>query len=236
MGCTMAGLCRCLLLVISLLPQTQAQPLRIGGDTKPPVRVKYLPPTVDKAINEPPLKGTVILELLIDPAGKVMRSSILKGQDPLSSSAVAAAQQWQYEPTLDPSGKPAWILMTVIVNFPPPTSPEAKSPLLLPAIGRLVPVNRDQVTVVAVTTSAGVDVTKRLGIVLDSMDFSNTVDLIQNAETIGGLELKFNLEGRAVTNTFRLTKAGQAVLQGASTSVAYRISPTLVQQLLEFRK
>jgi TonB family protein len=47
----------------------------------------------------------------------VVAVSVKSGHEALAPAAVAAVQQWKYEPILGPDGKPAEVSMTITINF-----------------------------------------------------------------------------------------------------------------------
>jgi protein TonB len=62
------------------------------------------------------IEGTVILEAVIDPQGRVRNVHVLRSVPLLDDAAVAAVQQWEYEPTLL-NGLPVPVIVTVTVRF-----------------------------------------------------------------------------------------------------------------------
>ncbi len=98
------------------LPPPVVQPVRVGGDVRPPRKV------VDVAAVYPPLaakaqlQGTVIIEATIDPTGHVVNATVLKGLPMLDEAALDAVRHWVYVPTLL-NGVPTPIIMTVTVVF-----------------------------------------------------------------------------------------------------------------------
>ncbi|HLE20727.1 MAG TPA: TonB family protein [Vicinamibacteria bacterium] len=60
--------------------------------------------------------GPRILEAVIDPQGRVRNVDVLRSVPLLDDAAVAAVQQWEYEPTLL-NGVPVPVIVTVTVRF-----------------------------------------------------------------------------------------------------------------------
>lgn len=93
-----------------------AEPVRVGGEVKPPRKIKDANPTYPAAAREAKKQGTVILEIVISAEGKVASIKVVRSLPPLDQAAVEAVQQWRYAPTLI-SGKPTAVVMTVALNF-----------------------------------------------------------------------------------------------------------------------
>ena len=62
------------------------------------------------------VEGVVILEAVIDAAGRVESVRVLRSIPLLDQAAVEAVRQWIYTPTLL-NGVPVPVIMTVTVNF-----------------------------------------------------------------------------------------------------------------------
>jgi TonB family protein len=81
-------------------------PQKISGD-----QPKYPPHAMAAKV-----QGLVIIEALIDPAGRVGRARVLKPVAGLESAALDAVQSWRYSPAkLD--GKPTTTILVVSVSF-----------------------------------------------------------------------------------------------------------------------
>ena len=61
--------------------------------------------------------GTVILDVTIDPLGRVDAIDVLQAVTGATDAAVAAVSQWEYIPVLL-NGKPIWVIMVVAVPSP----------------------------------------------------------------------------------------------------------------------
>jgi TonB family protein len=111
------------LLLVSIAPcligaQSRESPLRAGGSIAAPARKVYVRPNYTAEQARSKRKGSVVLELLIDPQGRVSEVKPRKEVKDLTAAAVAAAQQWTFEPTVY-KGAAAWVVTTVVVTFPP---------------------------------------------------------------------------------------------------------------------
>ena len=92
------------------------EPIRIGNGVPPPTKIHDVPPVYPPAAREAGVQGLVILEATIDPTGEVGSLEVLRSVPELEEAAVAAVEQWRYEPTLV-DGAPVSVLMTVTINF-----------------------------------------------------------------------------------------------------------------------
>jgi TonB family protein len=104
----------------------QEPPLVAGADGVPvPKKTKAVKPTYPPEALAQGLRGIVILDLLIDAQGKVASTSVVRSVPGLDEAAIAAARQWEYEPT-KVDGKPVSVRLTVPITFT----------LALPALAR----------------------------------------------------------------------------------------------------
>jgi len=95
----------------------EGEPLRVGGDVKPPQLIQKPEPTYPEAARKARMEGVVILEAIITAGGTVEDVKVLKSVNPLlDASAVRAVQQWKYKPaTLN--GRAVRVYLTVTVTF-----------------------------------------------------------------------------------------------------------------------
>jgi TonB family protein len=92
------------------------EPQRIGTLVRPKLINSVQPVYPEKALKAQH-EGKVVLEVVTDSAGNVADITIAKGHHPLlNDAAIAAVQQWKYEPWLV-NGKPMPVKFTVVVNF-----------------------------------------------------------------------------------------------------------------------
>ena len=96
---------------------------RVGGGVTAPQRldVARFPPEALAA----GIKGTVVAEIVVDPAGNVSDAKVLQSIPLLDEAALRAVRNWHYAPTLV-NGQPVPIRLVVTVNFS--TSSAAPSP------------------------------------------------------------------------------------------------------------
>ena len=116
------GLSEEVLEALAALPQPDAPadpsnaPLRIGDGVAPPLKIHDVPPVYPPAAREAGVQGLVILDATIDPTGVVGDIEVLKSVPELDEAAIAAVEQWRYEPTLV-DGLPVPVSMTMTINF-----------------------------------------------------------------------------------------------------------------------
>src|ERR671936_539170 len=80
-------------------PRDQEEPRAAGTDVPVPKRTKFVQPHYPAEALALGLRGIVILSLTIDGTGKVSAIDVVRSLPPFDEPAVAAARQWEYEPT-----------------------------------------------------------------------------------------------------------------------------------------
>ena len=90
--------------------------LHVGGNIKPPTKIKDVRPVYPPLAREAGVTGVVILEVRIATDGSVEEAHVLKSIPLLDEAALDAVKQWQFVPTLL-NGTPTPIIMTVTINF-----------------------------------------------------------------------------------------------------------------------
>ncbi|RPJ84760.1 MAG: energy transducer TonB, partial [Acidobacteria bacterium] len=96
-------------------PPPQA-PVRVGGNIKPPQKVKDVKPIYPAIAQSARVQGVVIIEATIGPNGRVQDARVLRSIPLLDQAALDAVKQWEFTPTLL-NGVPVPVIMTVTVNF-----------------------------------------------------------------------------------------------------------------------
>ena len=91
-------------------------PVRIGGDIRPPEKVRHVAPEYPAIARSAGKSGIVILEAVIAEDGTVRDVSVLRSEPLLDEAAVRAVRQWRFTPTLL-NGQPIAVIMTVTVAF-----------------------------------------------------------------------------------------------------------------------
>jgi len=97
-------------------PPPAAKPVRVGGDIREPRKVVDVSPVYPEIAARARVQGVVIIEATIDPRGRVVNATVLRGVPVLDEAALEAVRKWVYTPTLL-NGVPTPIIMTVTVRF-----------------------------------------------------------------------------------------------------------------------
>jgi protein TonB len=92
--------------------------VRVGGNLRPPKKIKDVRPEYPASMQEAGLEGLVPLEAVIGRDGTVSSLRVLsaKVHPDLAAAAMHAVRQWRFEPTLL-NGVPVDVMMTVTVAF-----------------------------------------------------------------------------------------------------------------------
>jgi TonB family protein len=90
--------------------------LRVGGNIKPPAKIKDVRPVYPPLAREAGVIGVVIIEVRIGTDGSVEEAHVLKSIPLLDQAALDAVKQWEFVPTWL-NGAPVPIIMTVTINF-----------------------------------------------------------------------------------------------------------------------
>jgi TonB family protein len=90
--------------------------LRVGGAIRAPQTIKEVPAVLPEVARHAGVRGTVILEITVDSAGRVRDAKVLRSIPLLDEAALTAVRQWEFTPTLL-NGVPREIVMTVAVPF-----------------------------------------------------------------------------------------------------------------------
>jgi TonB family protein len=95
----------------------QEEPLTAGSDGVPvPKKTKHVQPVYPAEALSQGIRGIVILDIVIDTSGKVASTSVLRSVPGLDEAAIAAARQWEYEPT-KVKDTPVSVRVTVPITF-----------------------------------------------------------------------------------------------------------------------
>ena len=97
-------------------PSEPVAPVRVGGDIRPPNKIKDVKPVYPTIAQTARVEGFVIVEATIGPAGTVLETRVLRSIPLLDAAALAAVRQWEFTPTLL-NGSPVAVVMTVTVSF-----------------------------------------------------------------------------------------------------------------------
>jgi len=100
----------------SILGETveeEVEPVRITGK---PILLKYVKPIYPPEAIKLRVKGNLVMELVTNKFGKVVKCRVIVGHPLLNQAAIDAVKQWVYKPYLV-NGKPTPIIATVLVDF-----------------------------------------------------------------------------------------------------------------------
>ena len=98
-------------------PPVDTGPIFVTGDVQKPVKISDVQPQYTEIARKARIQGVVILQTIINKEGNITDVKVLKGLPMgLTEAAVAAVEQWRYEPaTLN--GKPVAVYFNLTVNF-----------------------------------------------------------------------------------------------------------------------
>ena len=96
-----------------------AKAVKVGGQIRPPVRVKEVAPVYPAIAQSARVQGDVVIEATIDEEGNVADARVVKSTPLLDQAALDAVRQWQYQPSLL-NGVPTAVVTTVTVKFTRP--------------------------------------------------------------------------------------------------------------------
>ena len=97
-------------------PPPPAAPIRVGGQVQSAKLVNQPRPAYPPLARQARIQGTVRLEAVISKDGAIQNLEVVSGHPLLIQSALAAVQQWRYQPTLL-NGSPVEVITTIDVNF-----------------------------------------------------------------------------------------------------------------------
>jgi len=92
------------------------QTVRVGGDIKPPVKIKNVAPVYPSFAVGAHIQGVVILEATIGTDGKVKEIKVLRSIKELDDAAIKAVRAWEYKPTLV-NNQAVQVITTIPVVF-----------------------------------------------------------------------------------------------------------------------
>lgn len=93
--------------------------VRVGGNIRPPVKVKDVPPVYPAVAKAAKVSGVVVLEATVGPDGRVTDTRVVRSIPLLDQAAIDAVQQWEYKPTMV-KGQAVPVIVTISVNFTNP--------------------------------------------------------------------------------------------------------------------
>jgi len=99
-------------------PDAAATPVRVGGNIKPPMKLKHVNPVYPPSMRDAGIQGTVPLEALIGVDGTVSSVRVISAQvhPDLAQAAMDSVRQWKFSPTLL-NGREVEVVMNVSITF-----------------------------------------------------------------------------------------------------------------------
>jgi periplasmic protein TonB len=97
-------------------PPAPKQVYQVGGNIRPPQKIRDVAPRYPAMAQASRVEGIVILEALISEDGSVQNVRVLRGKPLLDDAATDAVRQWRFTPPLL-NGQPVPVVMTVTVSF-----------------------------------------------------------------------------------------------------------------------
>jgi periplasmic protein TonB len=97
-------------------PPKSVGPIRVSQLVQPPRKIVDVRPTYPEIARLAHVEGTVVLEAIVNPAGRVDHLRVVASVPLLDAAALDAVRQWRYTPSVL-NGQPVAVLMTVTVRF-----------------------------------------------------------------------------------------------------------------------
>ena len=73
--------------------------MRVGRGVKPPLKITHVAPQDPSDALAARVQGVVIIEVRIEPDGRIQHARVLRSIPLLDQAALDAVLQWQFEPT-----------------------------------------------------------------------------------------------------------------------------------------
>ena len=96
-------------------PSGNSLPQSVSGFT-PAKALKKAEPTYPEIARNNNITGSVVVEVMINEKGKVIKGAALSGPLQLKQAAVDAARRWEFEPATE-NGKPSQFTTRITFNF-----------------------------------------------------------------------------------------------------------------------
>jgi protein TonB len=97
-------------------PPKPASPVRVALLPEPPRKIADARPIYPEIARAAHVEGTVVLECVIDPTGRITQLRVIRSVPLLDQAALDAVRQWRYTPSLY-GGRPVSVLMTITIRF-----------------------------------------------------------------------------------------------------------------------
>ncbi len=98
------------------LAQVRPDRIRVASGVMKDLLIKKVPPEYPANAGQP--RGDVLLNIVIDQQGNVVRVRLISGHPEFAPAAIDAVKQWKYKPYLL-NGVPFKVETSVVVNFKP---------------------------------------------------------------------------------------------------------------------
>jgi TonB family protein len=96
--------------------RANSETFRVGGEIREPKKIKDVKPFYPADAHAAGVQGIVVIDITVDPEGKVSDAQVLRSIPQLDQAAIDAVRQWKYMPTLL-NGTPVSLMMTVWIMF-----------------------------------------------------------------------------------------------------------------------
>ena len=96
--------------------QPPPRPVRVTDLPVAPTKTNDARPVYPEAARMARLGGTVVMEAVLDPAGRVTQLRVIKSAPLFDQAAMDAVRQWRYTPSMY-GGHPVSVLMTITIRF-----------------------------------------------------------------------------------------------------------------------
>lgn len=97
-------------------PPRQTGPVRVAQLPIAPKKIADARPLYPEFARRARVEGTVVLEAVLDPTGRVTQLRVIKSVPLLDQAALDAVAQWRYTPSVY-GGHPVSVLMTITIRF-----------------------------------------------------------------------------------------------------------------------
>jgi periplasmic protein TonB len=97
-------------------PQRPSGPVRVADLPRPPTKIVDIRPVYPEVARSARVEGTVVIEAVIDTAGRVTNCRVIKSAPLFDQSALDAVSQWRYTPSTY-NGRTVAVLITITVHF-----------------------------------------------------------------------------------------------------------------------
>src|SRR3954454_21058962 len=97
-------------------PPKPSGPVRVADLPVAPRKTEDMRPIYPDIARQARIEGTVVMEAVLDPSGRVTQLHVIKSVPMLDQAALDAVRQWRYTPSVY-GGRPVSVLMTITVRF-----------------------------------------------------------------------------------------------------------------------